>query len=193
METERPDAIFRDPFARRLAAERGQEFVDRMPQGRRLSWAFVVRTAVFDRVILETIASHKIDLVLNLAAGLDARAWRLPLPPTMRWIDADLPGILNYKIDVLKDEQPKCQYEAIRIDLTDETARRALFARVGSEGQRVLVVTEGLLIYLTDEQVASLARDLHAQANVGWWVFDLARPELLKMMNRSWGKAMEEA
>lgn len=193
METERPDAIFRDPFARKLAGARGQEIVDNMHQGRRFGWAFVVRTAVFDRVILDTIAAHSIDLVLNLAAGLDARAWRLPVSPTLRWIDADLPGILDYKTDLLKSETPKCRYEAVRVDLTGEAARRALFARASSEAKNVLVVTEGLLIYLTDQQVGSLARDLHAQPNFGHWVFDLAHPELLKMMNNTWGKAMEEA
>ena len=49
------------------------------------------------------------------------------------------------------------------------------------------------MIYLTDEQVGSLARDLHAVSAIEHWLFDLAHPELLKMMNRTWGRAVEQA
>src|SRR5487761_2097855 len=76
METARPDAIFRDPYARRLAGDRGDDIVDTMKQGRAMAWAMIVRTAVFDEIILDTIARHGVDTIVNLAAGLDARPWR---------------------------------------------------------------------------------------------------------------------
>src|SRR5438045_3112186 len=80
METERSDAIFRDPFARRLAGQRGEQIVNELKRGRAAAWAMIVRTAVFDEIISDTIKRHDVDLVLNLAAGLDARPWRMPLP-----------------------------------------------------------------------------------------------------------------
>ncbi len=190
MESERRDAHFRDPFAARLAGERGQAIVDSMERGRSMAWAMIVRTVAFDEIILARIANGA-DTVLNLAAGLDARAWRLNVPPALRWIDVDLPGILDYKTDVLKNEKPVCQYEAVRLDLTDASKRRALFAQVGSESKRVLVVTEGLLVYLTAEQVGALASDLHAPASFRWWLFDLANPQLLQIMLKMWGKNVQ--
>src|SRR4029450_826093 len=81
MESERPDAIFHDPFARRLAGEQGEAIVDAMHQGRAFSWPMVVRTAVMDEIILRSIEQDGVLGVLSLAAGLDARPWRLPLPP----------------------------------------------------------------------------------------------------------------
>lgn len=190
METERPDAIFHDPFAARLAGARGQAIVDTMKRGRAMAWAMIVRTAMFDQIILERVRNGGVDTVLNLAAGLDARAWRLSVPPTLRWIDVDLPEILEYKTDTLKDEKTVCQYEAVRLDLTDVPKREALFSQVGAQSSRVLVVTEGLLVYLTDEQVATLARDLHAPPSFQWWVFDLASPRLLVMMKKMWGHSV---
>ncbi len=163
METARPDAIFRDPYADRLAGQRGHEILDAMPQGRAYAWPMIVRTAVFDEIILEAVKTRKADLVVNLAAGLDARPWRLPLPSSLHWVDVDLPGILNYKTETLKDETPACRYEAVTADLTDTAVRQALFSRLGAGSKRALVVTEGLLIYLTPEQVGALATDLHAQ------------------------------
>lgn len=189
METERPDAIFRDPFARRLAGERGEQIVSAMRRGRQTAWAMIVRTAVFDEIILERVRAG-CDMVVNLAAGLDARAWRLDLPASLRWVDVDLPGILRYKAEMLADARPVCQYEAVHADLTDARVRHALFTQLGAQGRNVLVVTEGLLIYLTAEQVAALATDLHAVPTFRWWLFDLANPRLLKYMNRTWGKVV---
>ena len=191
METDRPDAIFRDRFAARLAGERGHAIVDTMKRGRSMAWAMIVRTAVFDEIILDRVRNGQVDLVLNLAAGLDARAWRLPVPPTLRWVDVDLPDILNYKTELLRDEKPVCQYEAIGVDLTDAAKRQALFSQIGSQSSRVLVVTEGLLIYLTDELVGDLARALHASSRFQWWLIDLASPRLLTMMLKFWGKNVQ--
>lgn len=192
MESERPDALFHDPYARRLAGDRGEEIVETMKRGRSMAWAMIVRTAVFDEVILETIARERVDLVLNLAAGLDARPWRLALPASLRWVDVDLPAILDYKRDTLRDATPVCVYEAVAADLTDASARQALVARLGAESQRVLVVTEGLLIYLTADQVGALASDLHGAPSFRWWLIDLANPRLLEIMNRMWGKSVAE-
>src|SRR5580704_14199706 len=109
----------------------------------------IVRTQVFDEIILDTISRQGVDLVINLAAGLDARPWRLKLPPALRWVDVDLPAILEYKAQSLGDARPVCRYEAVVADLTDAGARRAVLTKLGSEAARALVVTEGLLIYLT--------------------------------------------
>jgi methyltransferase (TIGR00027 family) len=188
METARPDAIFRDPFAERLAGERGREIVGEMKQGRQMAWAMIVRTAVLDELILERIANGGVDTVINLAAGLDARAWRLPLPRTLQWFDVDLPEITAYKAAAMRDEQPACRYEAIAVDLTSAAARAELLRRLGGVARTALVVTEGLLIYLEREQVESLARALYAQPSIRWWIADLASPRLLEWMNRSWGK-----
>jgi methyltransferase (TIGR00027 family) len=187
MESERPDAIFKDPFARRLAGERGEAIVNEMKRGRSMAWAMITRTAVFDELILDVIRREKVDLVVNLACGLDARAWRLDVPAELRWVDVDFPVMIDYKTEIMKNERTVCRYEAIAADLADDTARSALFARLGASAQRVLVLSEGLLIYLAPAQVTALARDLHSQESFRWWIIDLAHPQLLKMMTKMWG------
>jgi methyltransferase (TIGR00027 family) len=190
METERRDAIFRDPYARRLAGPRGEDIVRGMGKGRASASAVIVRTAVFDEIVRDAVANRRVDLVANLAAGLDARPWRLKLPPSLRWVDVDLPDILAYKQEMLRGERPACRYEAIGADLTDATSRAALFARLGAEASNALVIAEGLVIYLAAEQVATLARDLAAVPSVRWWLLDLASPDLLRIMIRDWGPAL---
>jgi methyltransferase (TIGR00027 family) len=191
METARPDAIFRDPYASLLAGERGTAIVDAMPHGRSRAWTMIVRTAVFDEILLELVRGRQADLVLNLAAGLDARPWRLALPPELRWVDVDLPDILHYKTEALGAERPACRYEAVPLDLRDEAKRRAMFAQLGATSSRAVVISEGLLIYLSPPEVGALARDLHEPPSFRWWIIDLASPRLLKMMMRDWGRRLE--
>ena len=186
MESERPDAIFTDPYARRLAGERGEAIVRSLPKGTAWAWPMIVRTAVMDEVILRAVKESGARTVLNLAAGLDARAYRLPLPKSVRWFHVDLPEMVAYMQEHLTGETPACALEYVAADLTDEAQRRAVFARAGSAGEPALVVTEGLLVYLQPEQVASLARELAAQASIRWWLIDLASPQLLAMLRKRW-------
>src|SRR3954465_1216985 len=177
METDRPDALFRDPFAARLAGEKGNAIVDSMKRGRDMAWAMIVRTAVFDEIIRERLSNGNVDQIVNLAAGLDARPGRMKgLPKSLRWIDVDLPGILDHKLAIMRDETPLCSYDAVRVDLRDAARRSALFSQLGAASRRTLVVTEGLLVYLTAEQVGALASDLHQPPAFQWWVINIAHP-----------------
>lgn len=72
------------------------------------------------------------------------------------------------------------------MDLTDDDARRAFFSRLEQEARLVLVVTEGLLLYLTTEQVTALTRDLHTHARFRWWLTDLVSPFVLGFYNMWW-------
>ena|SRR6202049_2654524 len=191
-ETQRPDALFRDPYAERLAGERGFHIANTLPEGNKHEWAWVARTYLFDQFLLRELQEGR-DLVLNLAAGLDARPYRMDLPATLHWVEVDLPEILAYKDEVLANEKPRCQLERVRVDLSDETARRALFANLGRRAKKIVVLTEGLLIYFTAEQVGSLARDLAAGAHFQTWVVDLASPGQLKLMRGTSGKQLKEA
>ncbi len=191
-ETERADALFRDPFARRLAGERGQAIAAAMRAHDRHAWAWVMRTVLFDRLLLEAIARGA-DLVVNLAAGLDTRPYRMDLPADLRWVEVDLPGILDDKEAILRGERPACRLERILLDLADAAARRELFLRLGREARRAVILTEGLLIYLTAEEAGALARDLAAPESFREWILDLASPGLLRMLQKQIGDPLSQA
>ncbi len=191
LESERPDAIFKDPFARRLAGARGAAIAKAMDRRQNASWPMVVRTAVMDEIVMREVAGG-VTQVVNLAAGLDARPWRLPLPSTLRWVDVDHPVMIDEKESALAAERTTCAYEGVRLDLADTSARRALFARLSTGAHRTLVISEGLLVYLDTEHVTALGADLVAAPGFERWLIDLASPRLVKMMQRSWGKAVAE-
>ena len=191
-ETERDDAVFRDPFARALAGERGERIAEALKFADENAWSFVARTYLFDRFVTRLV-EHGTDMVVNLAAGLDTRPYRMALPPALRWVEVDLPDILDYKEEILGDAKPACALERVRLDLSNEDGRRGLFADLGRRAQRIAVISEGLVIYLMPDAVAALARDLAGTPSFQHWVLDLASPGLVEMMKQSAGNALNEA
>jgi len=190
-ETTRPDALFRDPFAERLCGQHGVDIANTLPDGNKHAWAWVARTYLFDRFIKQELQQGA-DLVLNLAAGLDARPYRMELPAWLQWIEVDLPEILAYKEEILTNEKPTCALERVRLNLADGDARRTLFATLNRRARKILVLTEGLLVYLSAEEVAALARDLAGGASFRRWIMDFGSPGLLKMMQKTTGKHLSK-
>jgi methyltransferase (TIGR00027 family) len=191
-ETQRPDAVFRDPYAERLAGERGFQIANTLPEGNKHQWAWVARTYLFDKFIYRAIEEGA-DLVVNLAAGLDARPYRMELSPTQEWVEVDLPEIISYKEEILASEKPRCRLERIRLDLSDGPQRQALFGELDRHARKTVIVSEGFLIYLSAEEVSSLAQDLSARTHFRNWIIDLASPGQLKLMQLTTGKRLSEA
>ena len=185
LESERPEGILRDPLARRLAGERGRAIAAAMPK-LSLAWVIPVRARVYDELILDALRRGGVSVVLNLAAGMDTRPYRLALPPSLRWIEADLPGIVEAKAAALAGETPACRVERVAIDLTDRAALDALLGRLRAEEARVLVVTEGLLAYLGEPEVEALSRALRASPAVDAWILEAVMPVVLVQSQRAW-------
>src|SRR5262249_37739236 len=112
LETDRSDALFRDPFAGRLAGERGRNISEAIPTSSVVAWTVAIRTRIIDE-FLEFAINSGVDTVLSLGAGLDARPYRLKLPDSLRWIEADYPHVIDYKETQLQNEKPGCHLERV--------------------------------------------------------------------------------
>lgn len=174
-ETERADALFRDPLAGRLAGSKGAQLAATMTGAEQFYWMTAIRTLVIDELLSEAVARGA-GMVVNLGAGLDTRPYRMALPATLRWVEVDAPKIVARKDELLRDERPRCELERVTADLSDAVARRALFARLGEVGEDVVVLTEGVLGYLTESEVAALADDLWVLPFARWWIMAARRP-----------------
>jgi methyltransferase (TIGR00027 family) len=192
METARPDALFRDPYADRLAGERGRAIAELVPRQMRRGWPLVLRTKLMDDLIGQSIREG-CDTVINLAAGFDARPYRLALPESLLWIEADLPALIEEKEAALAGEKPRARLLRERVDLADVAARSAFLASALRGASNALVITEGLLTYLDEGVVASLGRDLASHAQVRWWLLDVASPVILRMMEKGMGAHLANA
>jgi methyltransferase (TIGR00027 family) len=191
-ETERPDALFRDPFARRLAGERGEEIANTIKFSTKNTWSWIARTYLFDNFLLDQL-KQGCDMVINLAAGLDSRPYRMDLPSSLKWIEVDLPEILDYKQESLASEAPTCSLERIALDLSNVAARRELFDQLGRRSEKAVILSEGLLVYFTPEEAGAFAADLKTPASFHRWILDLASPGLLQLLRKNMAKDMGAA
>lgn len=190
-ESARPNALFRDPLAERLAGERGRAIADSFPRSDRNGWWLVARTKVIDDAIADAIAQG-CDRVLNLAAGLDTRPYRLDLPPHLTWVEADLPALLAEKTQALSDQVPRCRLTRSAVDLADPRAREAFLNEALSGATKAFVLTEGLSMYLDDGEVSALSAAIQ-RPEVAWWMLDFAFPGLKKRINKNVAGIAENA
>jgi methyltransferase (TIGR00027 family) len=172
-ENDHPKPLYRDPFALKLAGERGKQIAAHFPKSRMMisCWMMAIRTRIIDELI-EHAAGNGVDTVLNLGAGLDTRPYRLNLPKELLWIEVDYPNIIELKESRLAGESPACKLARIPCNLTDPKARQALLSNMTGEAKRGLVLAEGVIPYLTETDVGALADELHSQAAFRYWIVD---------------------
>src|SRR5581483_6408800 len=101
--------------------------------------------------------------------------------------------MLAYKASILAAETPACVLERVPVDLSNDDARRGVFARIARSATRAAVITEGLLLYLMPRDVLALGRDLAAERPFQHWVVDLISPGLLDMLNDRTGEMVRQA
>lgn len=180
-ESERKDALFHDKYASLLIGDTGKLVATRTQGSRYTAWSVVIRTLIIDRFI-EKLLLENIDTVINLGAGLDTRPYRLNLPENLRWIEVDFPKIIEHKNEKLLLEKPKCKLERVSLDLSVEELRNNFLTLVSSESKKVLILTEGVVPYLSNSDAKSLADSLHAHQNFCYWISEYYSPEILEFL-----------
>ncbi len=180
-ESLRKDALFHDKFASLLIGDTGKLVATRTQGSRYTAWSVVIRTLIIDQFI-ERLLKENIDTVINLGAGLDTRPYRLNLPEKLRWIEVDFPKIIEHKNELLAAEKPKCQLERLSLDLSVPELRDNFLSQVSNESKRVLVITEGVIPYLSNADARSLADSLYQYENFHYWITEYYSPEILEFL-----------
>lgn len=158
-ESERPDRLFDDPYAHLFLRAAGvPDGFRRPPSEARVAMArhIVLRTRFFDDYLQQAAADGLRQVVL-LAAGLDARAFRLPWPAGTRLFELDLPESLAFKEGVLRraGARPRCARTVLPVDLREDWATAVAGAGFDPAEPTAWLI-EGLLIYLGKEAAAAL-------------------------------------
>ena len=177
-ETERRDALFSDPFAELLVGEQGRAIANSMGKiSRYVAWSVVIRTVVIDRMI-ETLVGEGVDTVVNLGAGMDTRPYRMKFPDTLCWVEVDYAQVIDHKERTLGHKKPLVVLERHRLDLADQKARQDFLKSIAARGSKVLFITEGVIPYLTEADVAALAADLRSLVPRAFWITEYMAPSI---------------
>jgi methyltransferase (TIGR00027 family) len=169
VETEQPDALIRDPYAKLLVTNAGAgvlweamldpavaakvEALDADSAAHLLHMRGyqAVRTNFFDTYFNDAVAEG-IRQVVILASGLDSRAYRLDWPAGTTVYEIDQPQVLAYKSTTLAENgvTPSADRREVAIDLRQDWPA-ALRAAGFDPAAQTAWLAEGLLMYLPAE------------------------------------------
>jgi methyltransferase (TIGR00027 family) len=185
-ETAREDRLFDDPYAAALAGEIGWRVLEasELASGGENPY-LPVRTRWFDAVVLAQ--ADRLDQIVLLGAGFDARAFRLSLPRSTRWFELDLPEVFADKEPALASlaAEPACDRLVVASSLTGRWSED-LVAAGFDIARPTLWLAEGLFVYFDAATVARLLDDatlLSQQGSV--FAADIFGTGLLRL--RDWG------
>jgi methyltransferase (TIGR00027 family) len=183
-ETESPNPLIKDPFARSFLEAAGagmwnlyldrslhdQLDADLKAQIRAMNDFMAVRTAFFDEFFL-TAANDGVKQVVILAAGLDARTWRLPWPDGTTVYELDQPKVLDFKFATLRKQgaAPAARLVSVAVDLRQDWPK-ALREAGFDPTQPSAWSAEGLLRYLPAQAQDLLFERIDELSPVGSWL-----------------------
>ncbi|MBE3565097.1 MAG: SAM-dependent methyltransferase [Thermogemmatispora sp.] len=179
-ESQRPDRLFNDPWAAVLATEEGER--------RRLlikdhGAPIIVRTRFFDDCLDQLVHEEDIKQIVLPAAGLDTRAFRMEWPEGTRFFELDQPMVLEYKEEVLQRHgaRPLCDRRSLAVDLAASEWPDALLQAGYDPSLPAIWLVEGLLFYLSEEQIRNFLSQVSNLAAPGSWLgFDSVHSAMLK-------------
>lgn len=175
-ESLRADRLFSDKWAAHLIGEDNARVIGKLPRIFASEWKYSLRTVTIDTFIQNAIDHESIDVVVNLGAGLDMRPYRLEVPSHIVWVEVDLPEVIAYKEKKIASFTPypipHCLVKRMGCDLSKKEELTKVFNEIATFGKRCLIVTEGLLIYLEQSQVAELMNEVASHSETIFWVTD---------------------
>lgn len=157
-----------DPVLVDRAAEDAVDRIDydfskiRLTRG--AAFGIAMRAKLFDEWTTEFIDEHPDATVLHLAAGLDSRVERVDPPKTVRWFDLDYPEVIDLRSRLFPDRE---SYEMVGSSVT----AAGWLERVPTD-RPVLVLAEGLTMYLTEADGRALFQLITERFDRGQLAFD---------------------
>jgi methyltransferase (TIGR00027 family) len=176
-ESKRAERLFEDPLAEALAGEDGfamaaaaREMRPALPKDAPDPY-IPIRTAFLDEALMRAATEGALRQIVVLAAGLDARAFRLSWPPGTRLWELDRDEIFDHKEAVLRAAaaRPTCERVVVRADLAHEWVTPLIRAGFDPIHPAAFLV-EGLLPYLDAAAVDSLFGAIGQVAAPGSWI-----------------------
>jgi methyltransferase (TIGR00027 family) len=180
--TNDPKPLINDPFARPLVEAVGIDLLTRMVRGevtlaelddeqtrgvRRMKDNMAARTKFFDEFLM-TATGGGIRQTVILAAGLDARAYRLPWPTGTVVYEIDQPEVIAFKTTTLTGlgAEPTADRRTVAIDLRQDWP--AALREAGFDPDRPTAwIAEGLLGYLPPDAQDRLLDNITALSTLG--------------------------
>lgn len=146
-ESEKDNPMIRDDMAAEIVSKLDYDFSN-VDKDKAMSYGVIARTIVLDEMVERYLSKNPKTVVINIASGMDTRCYRMK-GKYLRWYNVDLPETMEIREKFLTENGPIYQIAKSAMDAsyTDE---------IVCDGENVLVVIEGLSMYLQEKDVLQM-------------------------------------
>ena len=173
----------KNPIIHDTAAEEAIQRIDydfkNLKMSRNEILATAARAKIFDMWTEEYLTSNPEAIVLHLGCGLDSRVFRIDLPSSVEWFDVDFPEVIELRRRLFPE---RAGYHMIGSSVTE----KEWFDQIPKD-RPVLIVAEGLLYYLTEDEVKTLLKRLVGHFHNGQIIFDATSKLYLRIQKTNVG------
>ena len=167
--------ILGDRYAAGAVARIDYDFKElKLPNGGEIT--LPMRAWHFDQWTRAFIAANPECTVLHLGCGLDTRVQRIDPGPQVRWYDVDFPDVMELRKQLYPD---RVGYHPIGSSATDLTWLDAI-----PGDTPVIVIAEGLVMYLPEKDGVALFRRITERFPSGQIVFDGYSGSMVRLVSR---------
>jgi O-methyltransferase involved in polyketide biosynthesis len=170
--------ILSDPWATEAVARLNYNF-EAFKIGIWMTSLVAARACQLDSWTKDFLAQHPGANVLHLACGLDSRVFRVDPPTSVAWFDVDFPEVVELR-QRLYPERAGCRVISSPLSNLD-------WLREVPTHRPTLIVAEGLVMYLTEDELKQLFGRLIEHTRTGQLAFDShSRQAVEKLRQKKW-------
>lgn len=125
-----------------------------------------IRASLIDKEVQAFINKNPDAVVIQLGVGLDSRYERLGKPAVTHWFDLDLPESIALRKHFFEETDTYSLLEGSLFDLS-------WVNEVVKYNKPILIITEGVLMYYSREEIKSFFEELSKKIGVATFVFDM--------------------
>ncbi len=146
-ESMKPNSTIKDDMAAEIVSQLDYDFSN-ADKDSAMSSGVIARTIVLDEMVGQYLTKHPKTVVVNIACGMDTRCYRMK-GKYLRWYNVDLPETMEVRERFLTEDGPIYQIAKSAMDAS-------YIDDITYEGEDVLVVIEGLSMYLKEADIRQI-------------------------------------
>lgn len=171
-ETKKKNAVIQDDKAVEIVESLDYDFA-LADKDAAMGSGVIARTIMLDKMVADYLKTHSDAIVVNIACGLDTRCYR-NAGKYKRWYNIDLPDTIAVRTRFMEEQGPVIyQYAESAMD-------EAWAEKIEYNGEPVLVVIEGLTMYLTEEDVVKIFQIIDKKFNKATVLVEIMNPFIVK-------------
>ncbi len=159
LELIKKDPLLIDPYAERLAGDISF-FIDHHVRYSEMDYPIIRSRYIEENIMSKWCSNQKVSQIVILGSGLDSRAYRFePLKNNSHTIfEVDVPAIINYKKEILVNDQPLCKLIQIYADISHLIWISKLLKKGFSSVIPTFWLLEGLVYYIDRNTIEELLK-----------------------------------